>query len=89
MAKFSILIDDMQNDIFTYCLGDFSSKMLSLIEVLTAGAKIQTGFNRKGLNEVLNKMLASYEKKDYLLLADLLEFELKPLLSGPEWEQLT
>lgn len=78
------LIDTLQQDIFTYRLADFSSNMLRLIEMLTVWAKAGFPSRQTALNVILKKALDSYEKKDYLLLADVLEFELKPLLTVGE-----
>jgi hypothetical protein len=40
----------------------------------------------KRLQELLDEMLAVYQAQDYIILADLLEYELKPLVS--QWQKL-
>lgn len=75
------LIDTLQQDIFAYHIEDFSNNMMRLIEMLTIWVK---GDSPSEMNVILKKTLDSYEKKDYLLLADVLEFELKPLLAARE-----
>jgi hypothetical protein len=74
------MIEDIQNNIFSYTLDPLSQQMLGLVETLTSGVIGLAVQNQIQLNAVLNALLDSYGKKDYLLIADLLEFELKPLL---------
>ncbi len=38
------------------------------------------------LQELLDEMLAAYQAQDYIILADLMEYELKPLVS--QWQKL-
>lgn len=87
MDKILALIEDLQNDIFAYRLDKFSQKMLQFVENLTTWVTSLSATEKNRLNTILTALLDSYGKKDYLLLADLLEFELKPLLTGQILEE--
>lgn len=55
--------------------------MVRLAEMLTDWIKTLSVKEQTAINPVLKAMIDSYAKKDFLLVADLLEFELKPLLN--------
>lgn len=80
------MIGDIQDNIFSYRVDTLPYKMLPLVEALMSGNGALVVNDLPRLQGVLKALLDSYEKKDYLLIADLLEFELKPLLtkSGQE-----
>lgn len=75
------LIDNMQKDVFSYHLVGLAGKMLKLSEGLALESGNLTVPERTKLNTILHTLLESYSKKDYLLVADVLEYELKPLLA--------
>lgn len=74
-------IEEIQNAIFAYEIERFTNQFVKLTDLLIAGMQGLSAQDQAVLNPVLNAILASYEHKDYLLLADLLEYELKPLLT--------
>lgn len=80
LEKIILQIDKLQGDLFAYRIDQVASLMINLVESLTAWVMGLTADEQAALNQVLSALLTSYEKKDYLLVADLLEFELKPLL---------
>ncbi|MDU4959247.1 MAG: hypothetical protein E6X17_01085 [Sporomusaceae bacterium] len=80
MDALHTLIAESQLAIFSYRLDLFTERFLELIDLLTAGMQSLTVEEQENLNSVLQVLLTAYEGKDYLLVADLLEFELKPLI---------
>ena len=74
-------IEEIQNAIFAYEIERFTNQFVELTDLLIAGMQGLSAQDQTVLNPVLNAILTSYEQKDYLLLADLLEYELKPLLT--------
>ena len=82
MNELRTLIEDIQHAVFDYQIKHLSELIIQLVEKLMLQANQLTGEKQASLNQVLNAILASYEKKDYLLLADLLEYELKPILTA-------
>ena len=74
------LVAEIQDDIFAYRLDSFAGSFLKLVDLLVVEMQGLTPQEQVMLNPVLNAILAAYERKDYLLIADLLEFELRPLV---------
>jgi hypothetical protein len=74
------LIDDIQSNIFAYKIELLSKQVIQLSEEMATWVSFLSENDQNTLNIVLNAILASYEKKDYLMLADLMEFELKRLV---------
>nr|WP_092074314.1 hypothetical protein [Dendrosporobacter quercicolus]NSL49218.1 hypothetical protein [Dendrosporobacter quercicolus DSM 1736]SDM88166.1 hypothetical protein SAMN04488502_10894 [Dendrosporobacter quercicolus] len=74
-------IEELQNAIFAYEQEQFTNQFVKLTDLLIAGMQGLSIQDQAILNPVLNAVLTSYEQRDYLLLADLLEYELKPLLT--------
>lgn len=84
MDSLLMLIEDIQNDIFDYRIGAFDHHFLQLIDLLAGEMETLTPEDKAVLNPVLQAILDAYELKDYLLIADLLAYELKPLIVVPE-----
>lgn len=79
-----MLIEDIQNDVFDYRISSFRGHFLQLIELLSGAMQNLTLQDQEILNPVLQAVLSAYERRDYLLIADLLAYELKPLIALPE-----
>ena len=78
--EFNLLIDSMQQHLFQEKLHEFSNcyaQLPSLCE--SVFPKLATAYHPQ-FNQILLALLQAYGNKDYLLVADLLEFELKPCL---------
>jgi hypothetical protein len=86
MDEWIVLIDEIQHDVFDYRLDAFSHHFLRLIDLLAIGTQALDKQERGLLEPILNAMLHAYERKDYLMIADLLFFELRPLLAPIEQE---
>lgn len=84
LEQLLLLIDEIQDDIFAYRIEKVSSTMIRLAEGLTGWIKTLSSNEQTVVNPVLKAIIDSYAKKDFLLVADLLEFELKPLLNVRE-----
>ncbi|MDF2500962.1 MAG: hypothetical protein K0Q77_1676 [Anaerosporomusa subterranea] len=80
MNEILTLIDDIQSNIFAYKIELLSKQVIQLSEEMATWVSFLSENDQNTLNIVLNAILASYEKKDYLMLADLMEFELKRLV---------
>jgi hypothetical protein len=76
------MIDDIQGSVFDYQLKRLSELIIQLVEKLMVLASSLPTDKQVAMNKVLTAILNSYENKDYLLMADLLEYELKPLLAA-------
>ena len=87
MEQLVLLIDEIQDDIFAYHIEKVSTAMIRLAETLTTWIKTLSAKEQTAVNPVLKAIIDSYANKDFLLVADLLEFELKPLLNGQGLEQ--
>ncbi len=82
MEELLTMIDDIQGSVFDYQLKRLSELIIQLVEKLMVLASSLPTDKQVAMNKVLTAILNSYENKDYLLMADLLEYELKPLLAA-------
>lgn len=58
-----------------------------LIEVATFTKDVQdSNMDEKLMSQKLDMLVDAYEDKDYALMGDILEFEIKPILN--EWEKI-
>ncbi|MCT4605051.1 MAG: hypothetical protein N4A64_02955 [Marinisporobacter sp.] len=76
-------IDDMQGCIFKHDIKNMPNRMLALTNEMSQ--LLKQNIPAKYMNtllEVLEYIHMAMENKDYLLVADLLEFELKPLFKN-------
>lgn len=78
--KLFAAIAQYQEDVFEYRPSEMAASFLAIIDALDywTGHVFQDE-ERAQLNKVLQIMLAAYESNDYLLVADLAEYELKTL----------
>lgn len=73
------LIDIIQENIFKYNINNISKNISLLVENIVSYINVFEVEETK-LNEILNWVNISLVNKDYLLLADILEYEFKPLI---------
>jgi hypothetical protein len=74
------LIYELQLDIFDGQFQVLSEKLASLSTGLNSVYRAIPAKNQQYFKQILLALLKAFESRDYLLLADILEFELKPLL---------
>lgn len=74
------LIDLTQNQLFDEQLHLFLANFINLPTLLERIFLELPSECRQQFNQILLALLQAHENKDYLLLIDLLEFELKPYL---------
>ncbi len=74
------IISELQNDIFNSQFRNFPNKFGAFAESLAVIFHSSPTSHSKAFNRILLALIHAYENKDYLLVADTLEFELKPLL---------
>ena len=75
-------IDNIEAAIFDYEIANVANNIVSVFsEIIDSGA-VNTGnpgiLNR--LNALMGECLTAMQNKDYLLLADQLEYQLKPMI---------
>lgn len=80
MNELNTTVNEIQKAIFSYQIAEVSGKIFMFIERMSTWTILLALEEQIIVNQILGAVLKSYENKDYLLLADLLEFELKPLL---------
>ena len=73
-------IELLQEAIFECNFGRLDSKILLLLDHLQQHPKVKE--NGMMIQSCLKELLGAYQNKDYLLLADILEFTLKPLVGS-------
>lgn len=83
------LIDVIQENIFRYNINNISKSISLLVDYLVPYINVFINEENK-LNEILNLINTSLLNRDYLLLADILEYEFRPLVDkyGGENEYL-
>ena len=79
-------LTNIQASIFDYETEDVSANLVNIFSEIVNDKLIDQNNPDKMsfLNNLMNHCLAAMQKKDYLLIADLLEYELKPLVGGTE-----
>ncbi|MDR3592567.1 MAG: hypothetical protein P4N41_23160 [Negativicutes bacterium] len=73
-------IQELQTDIFDARIDVLPGKFASLSTGLAASCRSIPSRSEPYFRQILLALLRAYESRDFLLLADVLEFELKPLL---------
>ena len=75
-------IDNIQASVFDYEVGTVPNNVASVFSDVLAGGRVDASDAPRvvALNRVMAACLEALGRKDYLLLADLLEYELKPFL---------
>jgi hypothetical protein len=78
--KLFAAIDQYQEDVFEYRPAEMAASFMAMVDALEYWvANIFRPEANTRLNRLLEVMLTAYQNKDYLLVADLAEYELKPL----------
>ncbi|MCB2297191.1 hypothetical protein [Clostridium tagluense] len=73
-------IKDMEQNIFEYNISTIISDLIFIIDEIYNFMKKLNEYGINIMNQVLNGLTIALENKDYLLLADLLFYELKPMI---------
>ena len=73
-------IENIEKNIFDYNINNIMENMISQIDLIYNLVNNHSVKNINILNNVLKYITIALENKDHLLLADLLEYELKPIL---------
>ncbi|WP_018702252.1 hypothetical protein [Anaeromusa acidaminophila] len=79
-------IDELQNAIFKFEASILETKVIAMLDLLSKHSLVLE--NEVSVQRVLQELLKAYQTKDYLLLADVLEFKLKPLLAEKRRENV-
>jgi len=77
-------MENVQSSIFDYEIKDLSNNIVNIFTEVIESKLISSSDVEKlnYLNALMNHCLNSMQNADYLRLADLLEYELKPLVGG-------
>ena len=77
-------IDNIDLSIFDYEINNVSNNVISVFTEIIETGLINKNSNEdmKSFNEYMNICLSAMQKKDYLLLADCLEYNIKPMIGG-------
>lgn len=75
-------IDNVQDKIFSQQFQDVPNEVIAGSEWLALFAGHLSESNLKIYNEIIGEALIALQKSDFLFLADLLEFRLKPFLKN-------
>ncbi|MDD4803196.1 MAG: hypothetical protein PHF24_09705 [Syntrophomonas sp.] len=80
-------IRQIQNDIFAYNIELVPAQLSNLMtSIIDQGAFDMRDINRvQRFNQIMQASLEALQNKDYLLLADLIEYELKTILPDEEF----
>ena len=77
-------IDSIEEAIFNYEIADTANDLVGvfteIVETGVIGAGDSSALSR--FNALMGKCLAAMQNRDYLLLADLMEYQLKPMIGG-------
>ncbi len=73
-------IDEIQDSVFNFSIAIAKEKILVLIDQISKLIIHVVNINLPDLNKILTKLMNGMENNDYLFIADVLEFELKPFL---------
>ena len=82
MKRFISSIDQLQDYIFNYQLSTIRDSFIQFINELERVSHDIPNDRKVEYNQCLLYILQAFENKDYLLLADLVEYELKPLVGN-------
>ncbi|MDR1439234.1 MAG: hypothetical protein LBJ10_04255 [Clostridiales bacterium] len=82
LAELLFMIGNVQASIFDYEVAHVSNNIVSIFSQIVSGGAVDTANPQAlaKLNQLMGECLAAMQSSDYLLLADLLEYRLKPLI---------
>ena len=77
-------IDEIENSIFDYEINNIMNDIVSVFSQIVENNMIDTNdlSTLNKINMLMGNCINSMQNKDYLLLADQLEYELKPIIGG-------
>ena len=77
-------MENVQTSIFDYEIKDLSNNIVNIFTEIIENKLISSSDVEKlnYLNALMNHCLRSMQNADYLRLADLIEYELKPMVGG-------
>ena len=80
------MLDNLQSSIFKYEVSDVPNSVVSIFTTILQSNIIDPSDSARlvSLNQLMQQCLGAMRTSDYLLLADLLEFQLKPLVGGQQ-----
>lgn len=78
-SEYNEMIEELQEVIFQHKIEIVDAKVLLFLDALHRHPIVKE--NGIPIRKALTQMLEAYQSKDYLLLADILEFALKGLLA--------
>ena len=75
---------NIQSSIFDYEVKNISGNVVNIFTEIIESRRIDTSNPQvmMSLNTLMSRCLTAMQSSDYLLLADLMEYELKPMLGG-------
>mgnify|MGYP001203675311 CR=1 FL=1 len=73
-------LNEVEKYIFSYDINEAFSKLASVVDSLHAVTQRENNKETEKINTVFQKINEAIEKKDFLLVADLIEYQLKPTL---------
>jgi hypothetical protein len=76
----------IEKDIYEYSVGSVPNDVVGLFSGIIEGNLIDSSDSQRliALNQIMGECLSAMQTCDYLLLADMLRYELKPVLEGVE-----
>ncbi|MDT8903902.1 hypothetical protein [Anaeroselena agilis] len=81
--KLFAAIDQLQEEVFAYRPAGINAAFLALVDALEYWVNnVFRAEERPALNRLLELMLTAFDNKDYLLAADLAEYELRPMAAA-------
>ncbi len=82
MEPMEAAINNIQEKIFSFDTGNIPREIAEILARILEGRAIETEDPRQiqNLNEMMNTVFSAITNHDYLLLADVLEYQLKPFL---------
>lgn len=80
LSDFTVCLDRVKESVFGYDLSSVSKELEQLIEILQSILMCLDQETTREVNLVFEYINTALGNKDYLLLIDLLEYELKPIL---------
>ena len=77
-------IENIQADIFDYEVQNISNNVVSIFTEVIEKKHVDPSNAQamSALNQLMKQCLLAMQNKDYLLLADIMEYELKPMIGG-------
>lgn len=78
MKNLESWINDVQEKVFSQSFQEVGNEVVAGNELLALFAQNLSENSLKSYNEIISEFIFALQKSDFLLLADILEFHLKP-----------